>query len=101
MYLQLHWLSQSNINMDVKSSSTPTMRSAVSAPRSAAGPIAAPRTTTAPAALRPTTGSTATTAPRKSTPASPALPADPRRIRCPLSRQFLQFQIPIYYKIND
>ncbi|XP_039951457.1 uncharacterized protein LOC120768752 [Bactrocera tryoni] len=75
-----------NINVDVKSSSTPTMRSAVSAPRSAAGPIAAPRTTTAPAALRPTTGPAATTAPRKST-HTPALPADPQRIRYPLCRR--------------
>ncbi|XP_039968571.1 uncharacterized protein LOC120780346 [Bactrocera tryoni] len=78
------FLSQSNMDVNMASSSTPTMRSAVSAPRSEAGPIAAHRTNTAPAAPRTTTGSTATTAPRQST---PAVPADLQPIRCPLCRR--------------
>ncbi|XP_050340718.1 uncharacterized protein LOC126767183 [Bactrocera neohumeralis] len=72
------------MDVDMASSSTPTMRSAVSAPRSEAAPIAAPRTNTAPAAPRIKTGSTATTAPRQST---PALPAGLQLIRCPLCRR--------------
>ncbi|XP_039949370.1 uncharacterized protein LOC120767399 [Bactrocera tryoni] len=72
------------MDVDMASSSTPTMRSAVSAPRSEADPIAAPRANTAPAAPRTTTGSTATTAPRQST---PALPANLQQILCPLCRR--------------
>ncbi|XP_049316798.1 uncharacterized protein LOC125779479 [Bactrocera dorsalis] len=72
------------MDVDMASSSTPTTRSAISAPRAEAAPIAAPRTNTAPAAPRTTTGSTATTAPRQST---PALPVDLQRIRCPLCRR--------------
>ncbi|XP_039967620.1 uncharacterized protein LOC120779439 [Bactrocera tryoni] len=72
------------MDLDMASSSTPTMRWAVFAPRSEAAPIAAPRTNTAPAAPRTTTVSTATTAPRQS---SPALPTDLQRIRCPLCRR--------------
>ncbi|XP_049316828.1 uncharacterized protein LOC125779513 [Bactrocera dorsalis] len=75
------------MDVDMASSSTPTMRSAVPAPRSDATPIAAPPTTTAPAALRTTTGYTATTAPRQSTPVSPALPANLQRVRCTLCRR--------------
>ncbi|XP_050340020.1 uncharacterized protein LOC126766172 [Bactrocera neohumeralis] len=84
IFLISSFLSQSNMDVDMASSSTPTMRSAVSAPRSEAAPIAAPRTNMAPAAPRTTTGATATTAPRQST---PALPADLQLIRCPLCRR--------------
>ncbi|XP_039968279.1 uncharacterized protein LOC120780071 [Bactrocera tryoni] len=65
------------MDVDVPSAPTPATHSAVNMPCQAAAPVAAPRTATP-------------TAPRSGTvalPSTPALVADPQRLRCPLCRR--------------